>query len=85
MKSGKLYENYIGLVRSPWENAYVESFNGKFRDELLNGEIFDTILESRVVTEQWRRYYNTLRPHSAFGVQTSGTRNIYSNQVANDW
>jgi len=43
---------------SPWENGYVESFNGKLRDELLNGEIFDTLLEARVLLEQWRREYN---------------------------
>ena len=52
---------------SPWENGYVESFNGKLRDELLNGEIFDTILEARLVTEQWRKHYNAIRPHSALG------------------
>jgi len=47
------------------ENGYIESFNGKFRDELLNGEIFDTILEARVITERWRKQYNTIRPHSS--------------------
>jgi len=52
---------------SPWENGYIESFNGKFRDELLNGEIFDTLLEAKVLTERWRREYNTIRPHSALG------------------
>jgi len=52
---------------SPWENGYIESFNGKLRDELLNGEIFDTILEARVVTETWRKHYNTIRPHSSLG------------------
>ena len=52
---------------SPWENGYIESFNGKFRDELLNGEIFDTLTEARVITEQWRKYYNTKRPHSSLG------------------
>ena len=52
---------------SPWENGYIESFNGKLRDELLNGEIFDTILEARVITEQWRKTYNTVRPHSSLG------------------
>jgi putative transposase len=50
---------------SPWENGYVESFNGKVRDELLNPEIFDTLLEARVLVERWRRVYNTVRPHSA--------------------
>ena len=43
---------------SPWENGYIESFNGKMRDELLNGEIFDTIFEAKVITEQWRKEYN---------------------------
>lgn len=52
---------------SPWENGYIESFNGKLRDELLNGEIFETQLEAKVLIERWRREYNTLRPHSALG------------------
>ncbi|MBX9580283.1 MAG: IS3 family transposase [Gemmataceae bacterium] len=52
---------------SPWENGYVESFNGKVRDELLNPELFDTLLEAKVLTERWRRGYNGVRPHSALG------------------
>ena len=52
---------------SPWENGYLESFNGKLRDELLNGEIFDTLIEAQVLVERWRRHYNTVRPHSALG------------------
>ncbi len=52
---------------SPWENGYNESFNGKLRDELLNGEIFFTVKEAQVLIEQWRRHYNTRRPHSALG------------------
>jgi transposase InsO family protein len=52
---------------SPWENGYVESFHGKLRDELLNREIFDTVLEAKVLVDRWRREYNTLRPHSALG------------------
>ena len=52
---------------SPWENGYIESFNGKLRDELLNREIFTTLTEARVLIEQWRREYNHLRPHSALG------------------
>jgi putative transposase len=52
---------------SPWENGYVESFNGKLRDELLSGEIFDTLLEARAVIENWRREYNHFRPHSSLG------------------
>jgi putative transposase len=52
---------------SPWENGYVESFNGKLRDELLNGEIFYTLKEAKVLIEMWRRHYNTTRPHSSLG------------------
>lgn len=52
---------------SPWENGYVESFNGKLRDELLNGEIFYTLKEAKVLIEQWRHHYNTRRPHSVLG------------------
>lgn len=52
---------------SPWENGYIESFNGKLRDELLNVEVFDTLLEARVLIERWRRHYNAARPHSALG------------------
>ena len=52
---------------SPWENGYVESFNGKLRDELLNREIFTTLEEAKVLTEVWRREYNQVRPHSALG------------------
>ncbi len=52
---------------SPWENGYNESFNGKLRDEFLNGEIFYTLPEAVVLVEQWRRLYNTVRPHSARG------------------
>jgi putative transposase len=50
---------------SPWENGYNESFNGKFRDELLNGEIFYTLKEAQVLIERWRLEYNTIRPHSS--------------------
>ena len=52
---------------SPWENGYCESFNGKLRDELLNGEIFYSLKEARIVIEQWRHHYNTARPHSSLG------------------
>jgi putative transposase len=54
---------------SPWENGYIESFNGKLRDELLNREIFTTLDEARVLIEQWRREYNQVRPHSALRYQ----------------
>jgi len=52
---------------SPWENGYCESFNGRFRDELLNGEVFYTLREAQIIIEKWRRHYNTKRPHSALG------------------
>jgi transposase InsO family protein len=52
---------------SPWENGYCESFNGKLRDECLNGEIFYSLKEAQVVIENWRIHYNTKRPHSALG------------------
>jgi transposase InsO family protein len=52
---------------SPWENGYVESFNGKLRDELLNREIFFTLHEAKVLSERWRQEYNAIRPHSALG------------------
>lgn len=52
---------------SPWENGYVESFNGKLRDELLNREIFTTLLEAKVLIENWRKEYNQVRPHSSLG------------------
>jgi transposase InsO family protein len=54
---------------SPWENGYIESFNGKLRDELLNREIFTTLEEAKVLIEQWRRDYNQLRLHSSLGYQ----------------
>jgi putative transposase len=52
---------------SPWENGYIESFNGKFRDELLNREIFTTLKEASILIEQWRLEYNHIRPHSSLG------------------
>ena len=52
---------------SPWENGYCESFNGNLRNELLNGEIFCTLREARVLIEHWRLHYNRIRPHSALG------------------
>ena len=56
---------------SPWENGYAESFNGKLRDELLAKEVFDTLLESKVLIERWRRGYNTLRPDTSLGYRPS--------------
>jgi len=51
----------------PVQNAYIESFNGKFRDECLNRELFDTVLETQVLADRYRKHYNTVRPHSALG------------------
>jgi transposase InsO family protein len=52
---------------SPWENGFIESFNARLRDELLNGEIFYTLAEARIIIESWRRHYNTVRPHGSLG------------------
>ncbi len=52
---------------SPWENGYIESFNGKLRDELLNREIFTTLTEAKVLIADWRKEYNQVRPHSSLG------------------
>jgi transposase InsO family protein len=56
---------------SPWENGYAESFNVTLRDELLAKEVFDTLLESKVLIERWRRGYNTLRPDTSLGYRPS--------------
>ena len=52
---------------SPWENGYVESFNARLRDELLNSEIFYSLREAQIIIESWRRHYNTVRPHASLG------------------
>ena len=52
---------------SPWENGYCESFNARFRDELLNGELFYSLKEAQILIEEWRIHYNTVRPHSSLG------------------
>ena len=57
---------------TPWENGYCESFNSKLRDEFLNGEIFYSMKEIRMLAERWRVHYNTVRPHSSLGYQTTG-------------
>ena len=57
---------YIEKAR-PWESGYVESFNGKLRDELLNGEVFDTLREAQVLIGEWRQHYTRARPHSSLG------------------
>src|SRR5262249_8736398 len=72
---------------SPWENGYIESFNARLRDELLDGEIFYTLREAQIVIESWRRHYNTIRPHASrrsaaghaakAGTNTSGAGGLY--------
>ena len=61
---------------SPWENGYVESFNGKFRDELLNREVFSTLTEARILIEWWRKEYNQVRPHSSLGYRPPAPQTI---------
>ena len=61
---------------SPWENGYCESFNGKLRDELLNGEIFYSLKEAQVLIGQWRIHYNTKRPHSSLGYRPPAPQTI---------
>jgi len=72
-KAIRRWLNHVGVETlfiepgSPWENGYIESFNGKLRDELLNREIFTTLTEAQVLIEHWRRDYNQVRPHSSLG------------------
>ena len=65
---------------SPWENGYCESFNGKLRDEFLNGEIFYSLKEAQILTERWRMEYNTARPHSALGYRPPAPQAILPKQ-----
>jgi len=57
---------YIALG-SPWENGFIESFNARLRDELLNGEIFYSLKEAKIMIESWQIHYNTLRPQGSLG------------------
>jgi putative transposase len=68
---------------SPWENGYIKSFNGKLRYDLLDREIFDTVLEARVVVESWRNEYNTVRPHNSLGYRPPAPEASRSLQIAN--
>ena len=61
---------------SPWENGYIESFNARLRDELLNGEIFYTLKEAQVLLESWRRHYNAVRPHGSLGYRPPAPETI---------
>ena len=83
--TARLVQNWLARVGvktlfiepgSPWENGYVESLNGKFRDEFLNGEIFYTLREAKVLIEGWRREYNKVRPHSALGYRPPAPETI---------
>jgi transposase InsO family protein len=65
---------------SPWENGYCESFNGKLRDEFLNGESFYSLKEAQILTERWRVEYNTERPHSALGYRPPAPQAILPKQ-----
>ena len=69
---------------SPWENGYIESFNGKLRDELLNREVFYTLKEVQVLTERWRRHYNQVRPHSSLGYRPPIPETIMVNHPAKE-
>ena len=69
---------------SPWENGFCESFNGKLRDERLNGEIFYSLREAQVVIEKWRTHYNTKRPHSALGYRPPAPVTIAPNPTPLD-
>ena len=66
---------------SPWENGYIESFNGRLRDELLDRELFDTFWEVKVVVERWRQTYNGIRPHSALGYRPPAPETIMPHYV----
>ncbi len=67
---------------SPWENGYVESFNGKLRDELLDGEIFYTLKEAQVLIQRWRQQYNRMRPHSSLGYRPPAPEALLLNPAA---
>jgi transposase InsO family protein len=66
---------------SPWENGYIESFNGKLRDELLDREIFYTLGEAKLLIDRWRQEYNMFRPHSALGYRPPAPEAVLSQPV----
>ncbi len=70
---------------SPWENGYNESFNGKLKDELINREIFYTLREAQILVEQWRREYNTIRPHSSLGYRPPAPQAIRPSRAWLRW
>jgi len=87
----KAVQDWIGAVGaktayiepgSPWENGYCESFNSKLRDELLNGEIFYSLKEAKIVIEAWRRHYNEVRPHSSLGYRPPAATVLFPERPA---
>ncbi len=68
---------------SPWENGYIESFNGKLRDEVLSREIFDTLLEAKVLIKRWRYEYNHIRPHSSLGYRPPAPESMMTTEIGN--
>ena len=69
---------------SPWENGYIESFNGKLRDELLDRDLFYTLKEVLVLTERWSQHYNHVRPHSSLGYRPPVPETILVNQTVHE-
>jgi len=69
---------------SPWENGFVESFNARLRDELLNGEIFYSLAEARVIIEGWRRHFNAVRPHASLGYRAPAPE-VFLPTLAGAW
>ena len=67
---------------SPWENGYIESFNARMRDELLNGEIFYSLNEARIIIENWRQHYNQVRPHASLGYRPPAPEVLVSGSAA---
>ena len=69
-----LEQKHVGTLYiepgSPWENGYIESFNGRLRDEILDRELFYSVKEAKVIVEDWRLEYNNHRPHSGLGYMT---------------
>lgn len=66
---------------SPWENGYNERFNGILRDELLNGEVFYSLTEAKVIVEKWRKHYNEVRPHRSLGYNPPAPKTIIKNKL----
>ena len=67
---------------SPRQNGYVESFNARLRDELLDGEIFYTLREAKIVIDSWRRHYNAIRPHASLGYRGLHPRSLFRRLAA---